>query len=95
MTAFLQSVLDNLTNMWAWTVALNSGLQLVLAMLACAGALLSALLVRRMQAPSYNGDEQRAGRTIIMIAAWILGLVCVIVTLLAVAAVFAPLIGLG
>mgnify|MGYP000186328624 CR=1 FL=1 len=85
MENLLEKVAGMLGGLWDWTVHLNGGLQIVLVLL--------AVVAKRMQSPMMDMGGSVAGRTAVSIAAYMFGVVFLIVALFGVAAVFAPLLG--
>ena len=72
---------------------LNGGLQIVLVLLAVVMSGVCAIVAKRMQSPMMDMGGSVAGRTAVSIAAYMFGVVFLIVALFGVAAVFAPLLG--
>lgn len=89
MENLLEKVAGMLGGLWDWTVHLNGGLQIVLVLLAVVMSGVCAIVAKRMQSPMMDMGGSVAGRT----AAYVFGVVFLIVALFGVAAVFAPLLG--
>ena len=89
----LEKVAGMLGGLWDWTVHLNGGLQIVLVLLAVVMSGVCAIVAKRMQSPMMDMGGSVAGRTAVSIAAYMFGVVFLIVALFGVAAVFAPLLG--
>ncbi|OZG59899.1 hypothetical protein BLEM_2074 [Bifidobacterium lemurum] len=90
----LQTVSGMVSELWDWTVHLNGGLQIALALVSCVLAGVCAIVGRRMQQPSMmETTGGTAMKTVIAIVAYVLGVVFTLVMLFAIAAVFAPLLG--
>ena len=93
MENLLEKVAGMLGGLWDWTVHLNGGLQIVLVLLAVVMSGVCAIVAKRMQSPMMDMGRSVAGRTAVSIAAYMFGVVFLIVALFGVAAVFAPLLG--
>ena len=91
MENLLEKVAGMLGGLWDWTVHLNGGLQIVLVPVVMSGV--CAIVAKRMQSPMMDMGGSVAGRTAVSIAAYVFGVVFLIVALFGVAAVFAPLLG--
>ena len=90
MENLLEKVAGMLGGLWDWTVHLNGGLQIVLVLLAVVMSGVCAIVAKRMQSPMMDMGGSVAGRTAVSIAAYVFGVVFLIVALFGVAAVFAP-----
>lgn len=96
MDTLLTSTSSLLTRLWNWTLQLDGGLQIVLALLACVASGACAIIGRRMQAPSpMDQGGTVAARTVLAIVCYIFGVICMLAMLFGLGAVFAPLIGLA
>ena len=93
MDVFLAKVAGMLAGLWDWTVRLNGGLQVTLVLLAVVMSGVCAIVAKRMGSPMMDMGGSVAGRTAVSIAAYVFGVVFLIVALFGVAAVFAPLLG--
>ncbi|MFR9089576.1 MAG: hypothetical protein ACLVJM_07025 [Bifidobacterium adolescentis] len=93
MENLLEKVAGMLGGLWDWTVHLNGGLQIVLVLLAVVMSGVCAIVAKRMQSPMMDMGGSVAGRTAVSIAAYVFGVIFLIVALFGVAAVFAPLLG--
>ena len=96
MTGIIETVSSWMQGVWDWTVHLNGMLQVMLVMLCLIASFACTFIARRMGMPSMTETTGgAAGRTVIIVVAWIGSVVFALVALFALAAVFAPLIGLA
>lgn len=86
MENLLEKVAGMLGGLWDWTVHLNGGLQIVLVLLAVVMSGVCAIVAKRMQSPMMDMGGSVAGRTAVSIAAYMFGVVFLIVALFGVAA---------
>lgn len=94
MENLLAGIMGLLVGLWNWTVHLNGGLQVVLVLAAVTMAGVCAIVAKRMRDPMMvETGGGVAGRTIIVIIAYVLGVAFALIALLGLAAVFAPLLG--
>ena len=93
MERLLENVAGMLTGLWDWTIRLNGGLQVTLVLMAVVMSGVCTIVAKRMNGPTADLNGSPAGRTTIIVAAYVLGVVFMIVAMFGVAAVFAPLLG--
>lgn len=96
MTGILSWIVDTGTNIWNWAVGLSSSMQiaLVLLMMFISGG--CAIVSKRLQNPTYTPTNlSGSSLTAAVIALYTVSVVCTLVALLTLVAVFAPLVGLA
>ena len=86
MENLLEKVAGMLGGLWDWTVHLNGGLQIVLVLLAVVMSGVCAIVAKRMQSPMMDMGGSVAGRTAVSIAAYMFGVVFLIVAMFGVRA---------
>lgn len=87
MESFLSMLAGWFMGLWTWLVELNGMLQVVL-------VLLCAIIGKRMGSPMIvESGGQTWSRTLVTAIAWIAGVILMLIAVLAIAAVFAPLLG--
>lgn len=93
MEHLLENVTGMLAGLWDWTIRLNGGLQITLVLMAVVMSGVCTIVAKRMNGPMADLDGSLAGRTVLIVVAYVLGVVFMMVAIFGVAAVFAPLLG--
>lgn len=96
MTNILSWIVDTGANIWQWAVGLSASMQiaLVLLMMFISGG--CAIVSKRLQNPTYTPTNlSGSSLTAAVIALYTVSVVCTLVALLTLVAVFAPLVGLA
>ena len=90
MESFLSMLAGWFMGLWTWLVELNGMLQVV-----CVVASgVCAIIGKRMGSPMIvESGGQTWSRTLVTAIAWIAGVILMLIAVLAIAAVFAPLLG--
>ena len=90
MESFLSMLAGWFMGLWTWLVELNGMLQ-VLCVVASG---VCAIIGKRMGSPMIvESGGQTWSRTLVTAIAWIAGVILMLIAVLAIAAVFAPLLG--
>ena len=90
MESFLSMLAGWFMGLWTWLVELNGMLQVVLVLLCVVASGVCAIIGNPMIVES---GGQTWSRTLVTAIAWIAGVILMLIAVLAIAAVFAPLLG--
>ena len=94
MESFLSMLAGWFMGLWTWLVELNGMLQVVLVLLCVVASGVCAIIGKRMGSPMIvESGGQTWSRTLGTAIAWIAGVILMLIAVLAIAAVFAPLLG--
>ena len=102
MESFLSMLAGWFMGLWTWLVELNGMLQVVLVLLCVVASGVCAIIGKRMGSPMIvESGGQTWSRTLVTAIAWIAGVILMLIAnrtrnliaVLAIAAVFAPLLG--
>lgn len=94
MESFLSMLAGWFMGLWTWLVELNGMLQVVLVLLCVVASGVCAIIGKRMGSPMIGeSGGQTWSRTLVTAIAWIAGVILMLIAVLAIAAVFAPLLG--
>ena len=91
MESFLSMLAGWFMGLWTWLVELNGMLQVVLVLLCVVASGVCAIIGKRPMIVESGG--QTWSRTLVTAIAWIAGVILMLIAVLAIAAVFAPLLG--
>lgn len=93
MESFLSMLAGWFMGLWTWLVELNGMLQVVLVLLCVVASGVCAIIGKRMGSPMIvESGGQTWSRTLVTAIAWIAGVILMLIAVLAIAAVFAPLL---
>lgn len=93
MESFLSMLAGWFMGLWTWLVELNGMLQVVLVLLCVVASGVCAIIGKRMGSPMIvESGGQTWSRTLVTAIAWIAGVILMLIAVLAIAAVFAPVL---